>query len=100
MSKEKPSNIAASVRQQLLNMIRKTGDDANLVWSRYATERLLYRLSVSEYAEDFVLKGAALFMVWTGQPYRPTVDLDLSGHGEDSSERVLEVFRSVCRVDV
>jgi predicted nucleotidyltransferase component of viral defense system len=99
MSKEKPSNVAASVRQRLLNIIRETGDDANLIWSRYATERLLYRLSVSEYAGDFVLKGALLFMVWTGQPYRPTVDLDLLGHGEDSSERVEEVFRNVCRVD-
>jgi predicted nucleotidyltransferase component of viral defense system len=85
MSKEKASNIAASVRRRLLKIIRETGDDANLVWARYATERLLYRLSVSEYAGDLVLKGAMLFMVWTGQPYRPTVDLDLPGHGENSS---------------
>jgi hypothetical protein len=41
------SNVAASVRQRLLNIIRDTGDDPNLVWTRYATERLLYRLSVS-----------------------------------------------------
>ncbi len=50
MTKGKPSNVAASVRQRLLNIIRETGDDANFVWSRYATERLLYRLSVSEHA--------------------------------------------------
>ncbi len=43
-------NVVAPVRQRLLNMIRETGDDANLIWTRYATERLLYRLSVSEYA--------------------------------------------------
>jgi len=36
MTKEKPSNFAASVRQRLLNIIRETGDDANLVWTRYA----------------------------------------------------------------
>ena len=75
MSKKMTSNLAASVRQRLLNIIRETGDDANLVWSRYATERLLYRLSISEYAGDFMLKGALLFMAWTGQLYRPTVDL-------------------------
>jgi len=97
---KKASNIAASVRQRLLNLIRETGDDANLVWSRYAVERLLYRLSVSEYADDFVLKGAALFLAWTGQPYRPTVDLDLLGHGENSSEHVEDVFRSMCRINV
>ena len=36
MTKEKPSNFAASVRQRLLNIIRETGDDANLAWTRYA----------------------------------------------------------------
>ena len=100
MTKDKPSNIVASVRQRLLNIIRHTGDDPNLVWTRYATERLLYRLSVSEYAGDFILKGAMLFMVWTGQAYRPTVDMDFLGLGEDSSERLAEVFRNVCGIDV
>jgi len=47
MTGEKPFNVVASVRQRLLNIIRQTGDDANLVWTRYATERLLYRLSIS-----------------------------------------------------
>lgn len=55
MSQDKPSNVVASVRQRLLSIMRVTGDDANLVWRHYATERLLYRLSVSEYAGDFIL---------------------------------------------
>lgn len=63
MTKDKPSNVAASVRHRLLNIIRETGDDATLVWTRNATERLLYRLSISKYAEDFILKGAMLFIV-------------------------------------
>jgi hypothetical protein len=88
MTKDKVSNVAASVRQRLLNIIRETGDDANRVWTRYATERLLYRLSVSEDARDFILKGAMLFMAWTGQSHRPTVDMDFLGHGENSSERL------------
>jgi hypothetical protein len=40
VTKDKVSNVAASVRQRLLNIIHETGDDANLVWTRYATERL------------------------------------------------------------
>lgn len=100
MTREKPTNIAASVRQRLLDIIRKTGDDANLVWTRYATERLLYRLSVSEYAGDFVLKGAMLFMAWTGRSYRPTADIDFLGHIENSSERLAQVFRTVCGIEV
>lgn len=99
MTLEKTKNLAASVRQKLLNIIRETGADANLIWTRYATERLLYRLSVSEYAGDFVLKGAMLFVAWTGQSYRPTADMDLLGHGEDSRERMTEIFRTVCGVE-
>lgn len=100
MNGNQPSNVEASVRRRLLNIIRETGDDANLVWTRYATERLLYRLSVSKFAGDFVLKGAMLFMAWTGQSYRPTVDMDFLGRGEDSSERLAEVFRNICAVAV
>jgi len=100
MTQDKPSNVAASVRQRLLKIIRETGDDANLVWTRYATERLLYRLSVSEYARDFILKGAMLFMAWTGQSYRPTVDMDFLSHGVASGERLTGVFRNVCAVEV
>jgi predicted nucleotidyltransferase component of viral defense system len=100
MSKKRTSNIVASVRQRLLNIINETGDDPNMVWSHYATERLLYRLSVSAYAGDFMLKGALLFMVWTGRLHRPTVDIDLLGHGKASSERLVDVFRKLCRVNV
>ena len=100
MTRDRPSNMAASVRQRLRNIIRDTGDDPNFIWTRYATERLLYRLSVSEHAGDFMLKGAMLFMVWTSQAYRPTVDMDFLGHGEDSSERLARVFRNVCGIAV
>ncbi len=88
MTNGKPANIAASVRQRLLNIIRETGDDPNLVWTRYVTERLLYRLSVSKYSGEFILKGAMLFMAWTGETYRPTADMDFLGFEEDSSERI------------
>ncbi|HUX13183.1 MAG TPA: nucleotidyl transferase AbiEii/AbiGii toxin family protein [Spirochaetia bacterium] len=100
MTGDRPTNIAASVRRRLLTIIRETGDDANLIWTRYATERFLYRLSISEYASEFVLKGAMLFTAWTGQSYRPTFDIDLLGRGEDSSERLAEVFRAICTVEV
>ncbi|MFZ0450125.1 MAG: nucleotidyl transferase AbiEii/AbiGii toxin family protein [Desulfatiglandaceae bacterium] len=60
------------------------------------TERLLYRLFISKYAGDFVLKGAMLFTAWTGPSYRPTVDMESLGHGEDSRERLAEVFWNIC----
>lgn len=100
MTKSKPANIAASIRQKILNLANKTGDDPNVLWSRYAIERLLYRLSVSEFSGEFVLKGAVLFMVWSNEPHRPTMDLDLLGHGEDSNERMADIFRRICRMNI
>lgn len=100
MTKKKTSDISASVRQRLLNLIRETGDNPNFVWTRYATERFLYRLTKSKHSGDYILKGAMLFLVWTEKPYRPTADLDLIGQGEDSEEHLMAVFRSVCQVDV
>ena len=59
-------NVAASVRQRLLNVSRKTGEDFQLLLTRYAIERFLYRLGESKHASQFVLKGAMLFALWTG----------------------------------
>lgn len=77
-------------------LARASGDDANVILSRYATERLLYRLAQSPHANQFVLKGAVMFLVWTKSMYRPTMDLDLLGFGEDSAERLEQVFRDCC----
>jgi hypothetical protein len=52
-----PRNVAASVRQRLLNRSRETGEDFNLILTQYAVERLLFRLSWSQYRSAFVLKG-------------------------------------------
>ena len=89
-------NVTASVRRRLLNLSRKTGEDFQQLLTRFAIERLLYRISESEYASRFVLKGAMLFALWTGEMHRPTRDLDLLGFGDGSADRIAEVFRSLC----
>ncbi len=99
MSSRIPVDLAASVRQKLLNYARKKKEDFNFVITRYAQERLLYRLSKSEYADDFVLKGGLMFLVWEENPYRPTRDMDLLGYGESSSSRMIEAFKSICSME-
>ena len=96
MSQPAPRDLAASVRQRLQNLSRQRGEDPNLVLARYAIERLLYRLSVSPYADRFVLKGALLFALWTGRMHRPTRDLDMLGYGDNSSEALADLFTSLC----
>lgn len=95
-----PKNIAASVRARLLSLARERGEDFQLVLTRYANERLLYRLTQSSHAPRFVLKGAALFTVWTGELHRATRDLDLLGFGDSSQDNIRSVFTEVIALDV
>jgi hypothetical protein len=98
VSPKKPRNAVASVRQRLLNRSREAGEDFQQVLTRYAIERLLYRVGASKHAGKFVLKGAMLFALWTGQMHRPTRDLDLLGFGDISAETLHAVFRDLCAV--
>lgn len=93
-------NLAASVRARLLNRARATRQDFNLVLTRYALERLLYRLSISAHADQFLLKGALLFDLWFDIPHRPTRDADFLGFGSSELSHLETVFKDVCRMDV
>ena len=95
MSREKPHNLAASVRQRLFNRAQDRREDFGLVLTKYGLERFLYRLSQSIHHDQFVLKGALLFEYWTHRPYRPTRDLDLSGQGDNSIARIKKAFGDV-----
>lgn len=75
---------------------KEQGMDYNLILTRYALERLLYRLSVSQWAEAFLLKGALLFDLWFDQPHRPTRDMDLLGFGSSDMANLVAVFSTVC----
>ena len=95
-----PKDIAASVQARLLRLARERREDYQLVLTRYANERLLYRLSRSAHASRFVLKGAALFVLWTGSPHRSTRDIDLLGTGDPSNERVAADFDEILAQEV
>jgi hypothetical protein len=93
-------NIAASVRARLKNYADKAGEPLQLTLTRYGLERLLYRLSVSPYADQFLLKGALLFTLWYDVPHRPTRDADLLGFGPDDIKTAENTFREICTVKV
>ncbi len=98
--KDSNNSIVASVRQRLINLSKVRGEDPNLVFIRYAIERLLYRISCSTQSEKFILKGAMLFATWTDKPYRPTKDLDLLGFGDSSAEQLQKIFTEICQISV
>jgi hypothetical protein len=93
-------NISASVRDRLLNKARTEKLDFNLLLTRYALERMLYRLSISKQRDQFLLKGALLFDLWFDVPHRPTHDADFLGFGSAEIPHIEEIFRDICRIEV
>jgi hypothetical protein len=95
-----PKNIAISVRDRLTARARERRENAQLLMTRYVIERLIYRLSVSTYREQFVLKGAMLFSLWAAAPFRATGDLDLLGFGQNAPEQLATIFQEILAVPV
>lgn len=92
-------NIGASVRARLLQLAKASGQSFDLILTRFALERLLFRLSQSPHADRFVLKGAMLMMSWFEDPHRGTRDLDLLGFGDPEPEAMLTTFREILALD-
>ena len=96
---DKPAkDISASIKQKLLNHARKTGLDFNALLIRFAMERLLFRLSISPYSEQFYLKGAMLFVLWENSAHRPTKDLDLLFIPEHDSDELITTFQEIAAI--
>ncbi len=100
MNNSPQTNVAASVRQRLLNLRHQRQEDFSLILSQFAIERLLYRLGQSSVSNQFILKGATLFLTWTGKLHRPTQDLDLLGYGDSTADKLRSIFADLCSLAV
>jgi hypothetical protein len=93
-------NLAASIRARLKQRADTKKQDFNLILTHYGLERLLYRLSISPLAGNYLLKGALLFSLWYDRPHRPTRDADLLGFGPDDIDSAVAAFREICAMEV
>lgn len=94
------ADIAASVRQRLLNLARSRNEDFGLILTKYALERVLYRMSQSEHRQTFILKGALLFELWTEHTHRSTRDADFLARGDGDPARFEAIFREICELSL
>ncbi|MFH0910255.1 MAG: nucleotidyl transferase AbiEii/AbiGii toxin family protein [Planctomycetota bacterium] len=92
--------MAASIQQRLLDLDPDRREDPNARLTRYALERLLYRISKSSHSGSFILKGAMLFIAWSKAAFRTTRDLDLLGEGDLSAAQVRAMFEDICGLAV
>ena len=90
-----PKNIAASVKQRLLNMARAQGRAFDILLVRFALDRLLFRLSQSAHRDNYILKGGMLVTQWRDHDNRETRDADFLGFGEGDVETIKAVFAEI-----
>jgi hypothetical protein len=97
---EPKSNLPASVRQRLKNLSTAQSIPFQEVLQRYAIERFLCRLSQSDHAAKFILKGAQMLVAWGSARTRPTMDIDLLGYTDNNLTNLDTIGRAVCRAPV
>ena len=94
-------NYAVSNRAKLLNITKKNeGLTYMQVLTRFIQERFLYRLSVSEYKDNFFLKGGALLYAHDRFKARPTLDMDFMGDRINrDKDNIKQAFQAICRIE-
>jgi len=93
-------NMDASVKARLKNIAKEYKKTFNLILQLYMQERLLYRLSVSEYKDNFVLKGGLFLFSMTGFTGRPTRDIDFLAYQiSNDMESIKEIFKNICKIE-
>lgn len=98
--KKNITNYAKSVRTRLLNLMNESGYKYMYLLARYFNERLLYRVSVSQYKDNFLLKGGSLLYAINGLETRPTIDVDFMAHHISRNREHLEtVFREILAIE-
>lgn len=100
MTKSPLKNIAASVRQRLINRSRSDMRPFQELVQYYAMERFLYRLSLSKHSKRFILKGALMFRIWKAPQTRPTMDIDMLGMTSNKVSDVISNVIDILSVDV
>lgn len=93
-------NFEASIRQRLLDKARAENRPFNDILQYYANERFLYRLSHSQFAQLFILKGAYVLLGLELVLPRPTKDLDFLAYTDNEIGNAIQIFREVCQQKV
>lgn len=83
------------------NLAKEKNISAQLVMQNFMLERLLERVSVSQYRNNFILKGGFLIAAMVGLDSRATMDMDATIKGLPVNEQtVKEMFEHLCNIDL
>lgn len=83
------------------NLAKEKHISAQLVMQNFMLERLLERISVSKYQQNFILKGGFLIAAMVGLDTRATMDMDATIKGLPVNEQTIrEMFGEICRIEL
>jgi predicted nucleotidyltransferase component of viral defense system len=100
MVKKEIKNLGASVRTKLMALSKERRVDFNSILIQYFHERFLYRLSISDYKENFILKGALSFLAYDISRLRPTKDIDFLGKvTANDLENIKNIMQEVSSIE-
>ncbi len=93
---EKVKNSGRSIRAKLLNIAKQENIFFQTILTRYFQERLLYRMSLTQYKEHFYLKGGVLMYAYERFAARPTLDIDFLGANiSNDSDNIIKAFKEI-----
>ena len=88
-----------SIKTRLRNYSKKRNKVHQFTIIRFFQERLLYRLSISGYQKNFLLKGGALIYSFNKEESRPTLDIDLLADKiRPNEDNIKRIFEEICSI--
>lgn len=92
---------AMQLKAVIKNISKDKHISAQLVMQNYMLERLLERISVSKYHQNFILKGGFLIAAMVGLDTRATMDIDATiKEWPVNEESIKKMFLDICKIDV
>lgn len=92
---------AMQLKAVIKNMAKDKHISAQLVMQNFMLERLLERISVSKYHQNFILKGGFLIAAMVGLDTRATMDMDATIKGWPvNEESIKKMFLDICKIDL
>ena len=92
---------AMQLKAIIKNIAKEKHISAQLVMQNFMLERLLERISVSKYQQNFILKGGFLIAAMVGLDTRATMDMDATIKGLPVNEQtVREMFEEICKIEL
>lgn len=92
---------AMQLKAYVKNLAKEKKISAQIVLQNYMLERLLERISVSEYRDNFILKGGFLLAAMVGLDTRATMDMDATIKGLPvTKEAISQMFIDICQIHI